>query len=125
MPSSTEPIHVAFLGCGFITRVHSRHIRRIPELRVAGYASRGRAKADQYCAQFGGRTAYAGYAAAIDDPQVDAVVVAVPPRFPRALALQALAAVKHVLVEKPAFPQLDDYRTVAAARDRAGRVVVV
>ena len=92
MPSSTEPIHVAFLGCGFITRVHSRHIRRIPEFRVAGYASRERAKADRYCAQFGGRTAYADYAAAIDDPQVDAVVVAVPPRFHLALALQALAA---------------------------------
>jgi UDP-N-acetylglucosamine 3-dehydrogenase len=125
MPSSSEPIHVAFLGCGFITRVHSRHIRRVPELRVAGYASRERAKADRYCARFGGRTAYAGYAAAIDDPQVHAVVVAVPPRFHLALTLQALAAGKHVLVEKPAFPQLDDYRAVAAARDRAGRVVVV
>ena len=125
MPPSAEPIHVAFLGCGFITGVHSRHIRRIPELRIAGYASRERAKADRYCAQFGGRTAYAGYAAAIDDPRVQAVVVAVPPRFHLALTLQALAAGKHVLVEKPAFPQLDDYRTVAAARDRAGRVVVV
>ena len=125
MPSSAEPIHVAFLGCGFITRVHSRHIRRVPELRVAGYASRERAKADRYCAQFGGNKAYAGYAAAIDDPQVHAVVVAVPPRFHLALTLQALAAGKHVLVEKPAFPRLDDYGAVTASRDRAGRVVIV
>jgi predicted dehydrogenase len=30
-----------------------------------------------------------------------------------------------VLVEKPAFPRLADYRTVVEARDRAGRVVLV
>jgi UDP-N-acetylglucosamine 3-dehydrogenase len=125
MRSSPEPIQVAFLGCGFITRVHSQYVRRIPELRVAGYASRERVKADRYCAQFGGRRAYTGYAAAIEDPQVQAVVVGVPPRFHLALTLQALAAGKHVLVEKPAFPQLDDYGAVMSARDRAGRVVIV
>lgn len=53
------------------------------------------------------------------------MVVAVPPAFHRDLVLQALAAGKHVLVEKPAFPRLEDYRAVAAARDAAARVVLV
>jgi predicted dehydrogenase len=56
---------------------------------------------------------------------VEAVVIAVPPAFHRDLALEALAAGKHVLVEKPAFPRMEDYRAVAAARDAAGRVVIV
>ena len=56
---------------------------------------------------------------------MDAVVVAVPPVFHMDLTLQALAAGKHVLVEKPAFPALADYLEVIAARDRAGRVVLV
>ena len=38
---------------------------------------------------------------------------------------RALAAGKHVLVEKPAFPTLADYETVREARTRAGRVVMV
>jgi predicted dehydrogenase len=125
MSSIREPIHIAFLGCGFITRVHSAHIRRLGGLIVPAYASRDGAKADAYRARYGGSRSYSDYTAAIDDPRVQAVVIAVPPRFHLELALQALAAGKHVLVEKPAFPRLIDYRTVAEARDRAGRVVLV
>ena len=42
-----------------------------------------------------------------------------------ALALEALAAGKHVLVEKPAFPRLEDFDRARLARDRAARVVIV
>jgi predicted dehydrogenase len=56
---------------------------------------------------------------------VDAVVIAVPPRFHLDLTQRALAIGKHVLVEKPAFPRTDDYASVAEARDRAGKVVLV
>jgi predicted dehydrogenase len=52
-------------------------------------------------------------------------VIAVPPRFHLTLALQALAAGKHVLVEKPAFLHLADYHAVVDARNRASRVVLV
>ena len=48
-----------------------------------------------------------------------------PPRFHLDLTLQALAAGKHVLVEKPAFLRMEDYRAAVDARNRAGRVVLV
>ena len=89
------------------------------------YASRSRAKADAFCKDFGGAGSYADYSAAIEDPAIDAVVIAVPPRYHLTLTLAALAAHKHVVVEKPAFLRIDDYDTVIAARDRAGRVVLV
>lgn len=120
-----SPVRIAFLGCGFITRVHSRHLRSLRSEIVASYASRSRSKADAFCRDFGGARSYAEYSAAIEDPAIDAVVVAVPPRYHLALTLAALAARKHVLVEKPAFLHIEDYATVAAARDRAARVVLV
>jgi predicted dehydrogenase len=120
-----EPLRLAFLGCGFITRVHSRSLRRLGPAIARSYASRDAAKAEAFRRQYGGAASYADYRTAIEDPRIDAVVVAVPPRFHLDLTLQALAAGKHVLVEKPAFPTMDDYRTAAAARDRAGRVVIV
>jgi len=92
---------------------------------VASYASRDRGKAEAFCRSHGGARSYADYRAAIDDPAVDAVVIAVPPRFHLDLTLQALEAGKHVLVEKPAFVRMEDYETARGARDRAGRVVLV
>ena len=123
--SVVAPLRLAFLGCGFITRVHSRHLKRLRGDVVPHYASRDRTRAEEYCRRFGGGASYADYDAAIDDPRVDGVIVAVPPRFHLDLTLRALAAGKHVLVEKPAFLTMRDYEIVRAARDRAGRVVLV
>jgi predicted dehydrogenase len=119
------PLHIAFLGCGFITDVHSRQLRALNGAVEARYASRDRARADEYCRRFSGKGGYGDYLSAIADPHVDAVVVAVPPAHHLDLTLRALEAGKHVLVEKPAFVTLADYETVRTARDRAGRVVLV
>jgi predicted dehydrogenase len=120
-----EPLRIAFLGCGFITRVHSEHLRHLRGQVACAYASRDGARADEYRRRFHGTASYPDYGAAIDDPRIDAVVIAVPPRFHLDLTLKALAAGKHVLVEKPAFLSSGDFRTVIDARDRAGRVVLV
>ena len=106
------PLRLAFIGCGFITGVHSGHLAALGGDVVAAYASRDLAKADEYCRRFGGTRSYGDYSAAIDDPAIDAVVIAVPPKFHLELTLQALAAGKHVLVEKPAYPTMGDYQAV-------------
>jgi predicted dehydrogenase len=118
-------LHIAFLGCGFITRVHSRHLRRLRSDIECSFASRDRDKAQTFRRQYGGRRSYGSYEEALADPDVHAVVVAVPPRFHLDLTLRALAADKHVLVEKPAFPRLADYETVQEANTRARKVVLV
>jgi len=125
MSLPSAPLRIAFLGCGFITRVHSRNLRSLRSEIVCSYASRDRQRAEAFCRQHGGVASHPDYAAAIEDPSVDAVVVAVPPRFHLELTLQALAAGKHVLVEKPAFLRMADYEAVLAARHEADRLVLV
>lgn len=119
------PLRVAFLGCGFITEVHSRQLRALRGDIACAYASRDGEKAAAYNRRFGGVAHYASYDAAIADDNVDAVVIAVPPAWHLDLATKAIAAGKHVLVEKPAFLKLEDYEAVVGARDEAGRVVLV
>lgn len=120
-----DPLRIAFLGCGFITGVHSRQLSGLRTQILCSYASRDAAKAAEFCRAHRGAGSFADYARAIADPAIDAVVVAVPPKFHLELTLEALAAGKHVLVEKPAFLTMADYEMVREARDRAGRVVLV
>lgn len=120
-----EPLRIAFLGCGFVTGVHSRNLRRLRGEVTSAYASRTLANAEAYCQRYGGVRSYGSYDAALADPNIDAVVVAVPPKFHLDLTMRALDAGKHVLVEKPAFLNMADYETAVAARDRAGRVMIV
>lgn len=120
-----KPLKIAFLGCGFITQVHSRNVRALGGDIVCCYASRDRARAEEFRARFRGAGSFGSYDDAIADPSIDAVVIAVPPKFHLDLTLQALAAGKHVLVEKPAYLTMADYETVLKARNAAGRVMLV
>jgi len=81
--------------------------RTLPALRtltgvaeLTAVASRDRARAAELAATFGGR-AYGSYPALLDDPAVDAVYLPVPAGLHATWIERALAAGKHVLVEKP------------------------
>ena len=53
--NALKPLRLAFLGCGFITQVHSRHLKGFQTEIVCSYASRDRAKAEEYCRRYRGR----------------------------------------------------------------------
>jgi predicted dehydrogenase len=61
----------------------------------------------------------------LDDPGVDAVVLATPARDHAGQASRALAAGRHVLVEKPLALAVADAEGVVAAARAAGRVMAV
>lgn len=114
-------MRIAFLGCGQATRMHSRTLARIAPDVERTYASRDGARATEFARRFGGAAVRGGYDAAIDDPQTDIVLIATPPHSHLPLALRALDAGRHVIVEKPPFPRVADFDAaleVARARER-------
>ena len=68
--------------------------------QYAGVATRGGDRAATFREAFGGRV-YDGYAALLEDPEIEAVYIPLPPALHFAWAKQALSAGKHVLLEKP------------------------
>jgi len=75
--------------------------------------------------RFPGLRGVADYRAVLDDPAVDAVVVATPTRTHYQIASDALRAGKHVLVEKPMCATVAEAEALAKLAERAGRVVMV
>jgi predicted dehydrogenase len=61
----------------------------------------------------------------IDDPSVDAVVIATPVATHFELALAALQAGKHVLVEKPLAASAEQVRRLMDAAEKAKRTIMV
>lgn len=118
------PVNLAFLGCGNITRGHSRTLARSDEVRRY-YASRDRAVAEECNRRFGGDGAFGSYREAMEDPRIQAVLVATPPDSHLDITLEALERGKHVIVEKPAFLRSSDFVPVRDAAERAGRRVFV
>jgi predicted dehydrogenase len=68
---------------------------------------------------------FRGLDAAVADPRVQAVSLALPHHLHRTAAETALGAGKHVLVEKPIATNLTDADAMIAAASRAGRVLMV
>ncbi|MFN8122778.1 MAG: Gfo/Idh/MocA family oxidoreductase [Thermoleophilia bacterium] len=100
----------------------------IPAARAAGIelaavASRDTARAEAYAAANGFARGHGSYEALLDDPDVDLVYISAPNNLHVEWALRAIAAGKHVLVEKPLTRAAEEARAVVAAAEAAGVVV--
>ena len=113
------------LGCGKVAAKHRRTIGAIDATVPVSFASRDAARAAEFARKYRGTASWGSYDAAIADPSVNAVLVATPPVLHLDLTMRALAAGKHVIVEKPAFLHSTDVDTVEAAASKAGRRVLV
>ena len=71
------------------------------------------------------RKVYGDYDAMLADPDVDAVIVAVADQFHVPMALKALEAGKHVLVEKPMGVSVEECEELRVAAAASGLVVQV
>jgi predicted dehydrogenase len=93
--------------------------------QLAAVLSRDINRADAFAIRHGADAAYDDYQALLEDPAVDLVYIATPNALHAQHALDAIAAGKHVLVEKPmALTVEDGYRIVETA-SAANRIVGV
>ena len=116
---------LAFLGTGLAVDRHSRTLRTIAPDVSRWYASRDAARAAHASGRHKGAGHFAGYEAALASRDVDIVLIALPPAFHLEWTLRALAAGKHVIVEKPPFLHADDFAAVGTAAREASRQVLV
>jgi len=123
----TERIAIGLVGAGGIAR--ARHVpgfRALPGVEIVGVVNRTPDSTARAAAELGiGRT-YRGWEALVADPDVDAVVVATWPYLHAPIAIAALGAGKHVLVEgRMAMDAAEAGAMLAAAEARPNRVAMV
>jgi predicted dehydrogenase len=99
-PSSPRPLGVAIAGLGFGEKVHLPALRHCPLTEPVALWHPRQERLDQAC-QASGLPGFTDFGALLADPRVEALVIATPPEPRFALAESAIAAGKHLLLEKP------------------------
>jgi D-xylose 1-dehydrogenase (NADP+, D-xylono-1,5-lactone-forming) len=111
------------LSTARINRLVLAGARESGQVDVVAVASRDRARAEAYAREHGIERAHGSYEALIEDPEVDAVYVSLPNSLHVEWTLQALAAGKHVLCEKPMSRRADAVEDAFELAERQGLVL--
>ena len=115
------PLRVGIAGAGYFGRFHAQKVAAARRAVLSGITDRDPARAAALAAELG--------APVLDWPALleasDAIVVAAPAEAHFDLADAALAAGRHVLVEKPIAATLDQADRLAARAAAAGLVLQV
>lgn len=116
---------VLFVGSGAAARLHTRVLsRHFPQVR-RGYSARSPHRARRLVREFGGEYCSGDWKTALRSENFDTAFVTTPPDTHLAIVLEALRAGKHVIVEKPAFLDVEEFDEVEEAAELAGRMVLV
>nr|WP_272954690.1 Gfo/Idh/MocA family oxidoreductase [Kribbella sandramycini] len=117
--TSAEKLKVGIVGGGFMGRVHGRSAL-VAGARIVGAVGSSPARAEAAAEASGAERGYA----TLDEllPEVDVIHVCTPNNTHREVTLQALAAGKHVVCEKPLATSVADATGLQAAAHEAGLV---
>lgn len=126
MPSETagKPLGIAVVGAGYWGPNLVRNFHASEEWSVRCIVERDRARLERLLRLYPTVEGHAEIDAALSDPSVSAVALATPPRTHYELAVRAIDAGKHVLIEKPLAERYRDARDLCG-RARAAGVRIV
>lgn len=108
-------VRVGIIGVGAFGESHVVGYRSLPYVELAAVCDADAARAQEIAAKYGVSAWYTDYEALLRDLPLDAVSVCLPEEYHRAPTLAALAAGKHVLVEKPIATTMEDARAMVDA----------
>lgn len=119
--STNNPVRVGLIGAGRIGSSHAESIaRRIVDATLVAIADPMPGAAAKLADKLGCPIATTDAAALIDNPDVEAVIIATPARFHTSLVEQAVNAGKAVFCEKPMALTLEEADRAIAAAKKAG-----
>ena len=125
-PGSSAPLRVGVIGCGRVAR--DRHVPIAASMEgvelkaICDISPETRSALKE---QYGLDEVHDSYQTLLDLDSVDAVMIATPTEYHAEIGLAALAADKHVMIEKPLALSLSDVDRLEEAAAQHGKTVAV
>ena len=120
-----DPVRIGLLGCGSWGPQFVNAVSSVIQAELVAVADLKRERAETVAGANPGIRILNDPDQLFKAPDVDAVLVVTPTPTHREMACMALAAGKHVLVEKPVAPTLEEARLMVDTAEGAQRVLMV
>lgn len=115
---------LATIGTSQITGVFVDAVGRVPGVRIGSVYSRDAGRAAAFAAELGIGASESDLDALMGDPAIDAIYIASPNSIHAVQAAKALRAGKHVIVEKPAVTEIDDWDELVGLSKQNGVILL-
>jgi predicted dehydrogenase len=115
--------HVGIVGCGLISEAHIKAWKKTPGFAVRGVLDTNAEQARKRAGEYQIETVYDRLDQLI--AECDVVDVCTPPQSHAAIALQAVAGGRHLVMEKPVVTDVADWEKLAASVKDAGTKLAV
>jgi predicted dehydrogenase len=120
-----KTFNIGIIGAGMYGKVLAGCFRKDPRARIVWINSAGEATTRAAAEEFGSPKWTLDYREVLADRSVDAVAIATPPYLHAQQLMDALAAGKHVLLEKPMAESPESVEQIVRAAEQApGRIVL-
>ena len=116
----TEKLNVGFIGAGVISRLHAMGYVDNPHATLRSIADIKPDVAQARAEQYGAQEWCTDYRELLSDPDIDAVEILLPHHLHLPVTLDALAAGKHVSLQKPMARTMDEADQIVAAAAKSG-----
>lgn len=120
-----KTLKVGMIGAGGIGRVHMETFAKTEGAEIVAVTDVNREAAEKAAKDYGIARVHDSAEKLIEDPDLDAVIIGVPNKWHAPLAVKALQANKHVLLEKPMAIDLNDAKKIRDAALKSDRVLMI
>jgi predicted dehydrogenase len=117
-------LRTALIGTGAIARQHLACLKTLPSVEIAAICDLSPATAEAAAERFGIQAWFTDHRVMLERTRPDVVHVTTPPASHFRLAMDALDAGSHVIVEKPATTTYDELEALVRRAEEVGRHLV-
>ena len=118
-------VRIAIIGTGGMGNAHAQEYQKIKNCKVVAVCDVAAGRAAAFAEKYKVKQHYTNFADLLDGAEIDAVSIVTPDSTHAQLSLQAMAAGKHVLCEKPLATNYPDALKMARAAARKGVINMI
>jgi len=125
MAKQNETVRWGVIGLGWFGEIHADTLADMPGIELTAFSTRRPDRLNEVADKYGVAGRYTDYKDLLADPNVDAVSITTHINDHRDIAVDALRAGKHVLLEKPMAPTVEDCEQILAAAEESDGLFMV